>query len=140
MDIASFLSQNDVVLDVRTSDKTKLLQDLCSQAAGEVALDTDVISTEILKREELGSTGVGSGVAIPHARIPGLEKPFGVLARLKKLSCAIDAEHRVASEIAARRQAHGFGGIAKQFQALRIRLRDCLQHRCRRFRIGANVR
>jgi PTS system nitrogen regulatory IIA component len=84
MDIASFLSQNDVMLDVRTSDKAKLLQDLCTQAAREVALDPHVVSTEILKREELGSTGVGSGVAIPHARIPGLNKPFGILARLKK--------------------------------------------------------
>jgi nitrogen PTS system EIIA component len=84
MDIASFLSQNDIMLDVRTSDKTKLLQDLCVQAAGEVALDSNVVSTEIVRREELGSTGVGSGVAIPHARIPGLNKPFGMLARLRK--------------------------------------------------------
>jgi nitrogen PTS system EIIA component len=84
MDIAAFLSQNNIMLDVRTSDKSKLLRDLCVQAAREVALDPHVVSTEILKREELGSTGVGSGVAIPHARIQGLNKPFGILARLKK--------------------------------------------------------
>jgi nitrogen PTS system EIIA component len=84
MDIEAFLSQNNIMLDVRTSDKSKLLRDLCVQAAREVALDPHVVSTEILKREELGSTGVGSGVAIPHARIQGLNKPFGILARLKK--------------------------------------------------------
>jgi nitrogen PTS system EIIA component len=41
-------------------------------------------SLEILKREELGSTGTGGGVAIPHARIQGLTRSFGILVRLKK--------------------------------------------------------
>jgi PTS system nitrogen regulatory IIA component len=36
------------------------------------------------KREELGSTGMGGGVAIPHARFHHLRKPFGMLVRLKK--------------------------------------------------------
>ena len=94
MDIRAFLSQGGVVLDVRASDKVQLLKDLSARAALEVALDPDVISAEILKREELGSTGLGSGVAIPHARIPGLSKPYGVLARLKRALdfAAIDGE------------------------------------------------
>jgi len=37
----------------------------------------------LLKREELGSTGTGGGIAIPHARLDSLTKPFGLLARLK---------------------------------------------------------
>jgi PTS system nitrogen regulatory IIA component len=37
-----------------------------------------------LKREELGSTGTGGGVALPHARIQGLNRSFGILARLNK--------------------------------------------------------
>jgi PTS system nitrogen regulatory IIA component len=45
-------------------------------------LAAEGISAEILKREELGSTGTGGGVAIPHARIQGLNKSFGILARL----------------------------------------------------------
>jgi PTS system nitrogen regulatory IIA component len=53
-----------------------------------MAFDPQVISTEILKREELGSTGVGSGVAIPHARFSvsmgrsaaRLEKPLDFAA------------------------------------------------------------
>src|SRR5262249_53459298 len=84
MKIGSFLSQRSVMLDVKTSDKAELLENLCEQAAREVALDPRVVSSEILKREQLGSTGVGAGVAIPHARIPGLNEPFGILARLKK--------------------------------------------------------
>jgi PTS system nitrogen regulatory IIA component len=35
-----------------------------------------------MKREELGSTGTGAGIAIPHARLPGVTKPFGMLVRL----------------------------------------------------------
>jgi Phosphoenolpyruvate-dependent sugar phosphotransferase system, EIIA 2 len=73
MDIRAFLSQNDVIVDVRFSDKVQLLKDLLSRAALVVALDQALISAEILKREELGSTGLGFGVAIPHARIPGLK-------------------------------------------------------------------
>jgi nitrogen PTS system EIIA component len=37
----------------------------------------------LLKREELGSTGIGKGIAIPHARLPDLQRPYGLLARLK---------------------------------------------------------
>ena len=84
MDIRAFLSQNAVIIDVRASDKVQLLKDLSARAAPEVALEPALVSTEILKREELGSTGLGSGVAIPHARIAGLSKPYGVLARLKR--------------------------------------------------------
>ena len=36
------------------------------------------------KREELGSTGIGRGVAIPHARLPDLQRPYGLLAKLKQ--------------------------------------------------------
>jgi nitrogen PTS system EIIA component len=37
-----------------------------------------------LKREELGSTGVGNGVALPHVRLEQVKKPFGIMARLKQ--------------------------------------------------------
>jgi PTS system nitrogen regulatory IIA component len=84
MDIRAFFSQNDVIVDVRASDKVQLLKDLSARAALEVALDPALVSAEILKREELGSTGLGSGVAIPHARILGLSKLYGSLARLKR--------------------------------------------------------
>ena len=49
-----------------------------------VGVPFDQIATEVIKREALGSTGMGEGVAIPHARLRELKKPFGVLARLKQ--------------------------------------------------------
>jgi len=48
-----------------------------------VGLSANEVCTQIIKREELGSTGVGNGVALPHARLQGLTTPFGVFARLR---------------------------------------------------------
>ena len=83
MKISDFLSPADVALDVRESDKARLLQQLSSQAAAKVGLSANEVCTQIIKREELGSTGVGNGVALPHARLQGLTTPFGVFARLR---------------------------------------------------------
>jgi PTS system nitrogen regulatory IIA component len=84
MDIKDFLSPTDTHVDVRASDKTRLLQELARRAAATLDLAPERIAAEILKREELGSTGTGGGVAIPHARIQGLNRSFGILARLNK--------------------------------------------------------
>src|SRR5215831_16275337 len=84
MDVKEFLSSSDILVDVRASDKTQLLQELARRAAASLNLAAEQISAEILKREELGSTGTGGGVAIPHARIQGLKRTFGILVRLKK--------------------------------------------------------
>lgn len=82
MNISDFLSQANVELDVRAGDKTYLLRQLSTQAAAELGLNPNEVSTEIAKREELGSTGVGNGVALPHARLRGLKVPFGLFTRL----------------------------------------------------------
>jgi len=46
-------------------------------------MPADQVASFLLKREDLGSTGIGKGVAIPHARLPELRRPCGLLARLK---------------------------------------------------------
>ena len=89
MNISDFLSQANVELDVRAGDKTHLLRQLSTQAAAELGLNPNEVSTEIAKREELGSTGVGNGLALPHARLRGLKVPFGLFTRLTH---AIDFE------------------------------------------------
>jgi PTS system nitrogen regulatory IIA component len=83
MKISDFLSPAHVMIDVRARDKSRLLEQLSTQAADEVGLAADEVATEIAKREELGSTGVGNGVALPHTRLQGLKAPFGLLARLR---------------------------------------------------------
>jgi nitrogen PTS system EIIA component len=84
MGISAFLSQSDTLIDLRASDKARLLQELSRRAAASLDLPSERIATEILKREELGSTGTGGGVAIPHARFQELNESFGILARLTK--------------------------------------------------------
>jgi PTS system nitrogen regulatory IIA component len=84
MEIKDVLSPADVMVDVRAADKTRLLQELARRAADTLNLSADVVSTAILKREELGSTGMGGGVAIPHARIQDAKKAVGILARLRQ--------------------------------------------------------
>ena len=84
MKISDFLSQTEALLNVRASDKEKLLQALAHKAAAKLNLSEDDIVSELLKREALGSTGMGNGVAIPHARFQTIEKPFGIIAKLKQ--------------------------------------------------------
>ena len=84
MNIKDFLSPDSVILDLRASDKAGLLRDLAGRAAETLSISANRIATELLKREQLGSTGTGGGVAIPHARMPELKKPFGMLVRLDK--------------------------------------------------------
>jgi nitrogen PTS system EIIA component len=84
MDIKHFFSQADTLVDVRAVDKDRLLKELCTRAGKTLNLEVERISKDILKREELGTTGVGGGVAIPHARISTLNIPYGILARLRR--------------------------------------------------------
>jgi PTS system nitrogen regulatory IIA component len=83
MKIQELLAPSDTMIGVRADDKNGLLRSLCRHAASSVSVSLDQIATEVMKRETLGSTGMGEGVAIPHARLSGVERPFGLLARLK---------------------------------------------------------
>jgi PTS system nitrogen regulatory IIA component len=84
MIISDFLSPADVLVGVRAPQKRQLLKELAQKIAQTAALSPELINSALLKREDLGSTGTGGGIAIPHARIVGLEKPRGLLARLKQ--------------------------------------------------------
>ena len=70
MNIQNFLSPCDVAIDVAVANKSKLLFELANKAGARLRLPTNHILAELSKREELGSTGLGDGVAIPHARFP----------------------------------------------------------------------
>lgn len=66
----------------KVSSKKRLLQDLSSVAAASYGLDADVCLRALQDREALGPTGVGNGVALPHARLPELDRVVGVFIRL----------------------------------------------------------
>ena len=84
MDLASLVDPRRVVFGVRANNKEQLLLDLASRAAASLNLDPKAIFNALRAREELGSTGLGEGFALPHARIEGLDRFFGMFARLKR--------------------------------------------------------
>jgi PTS system nitrogen regulatory IIA component len=68
MNIKEFLSPDDILADLRASDKPRLLQELAHRAATSLNLASEQISGEILKREALGSTGTGGDSTCTHSR------------------------------------------------------------------------
>jgi PTS system nitrogen regulatory IIA component len=82
MTFTDILAPDGVIVDLKIASKKQAFQELAKVAANLTGLDARAVFDAILERERLGSTGVGHGVAIPHARLPGLPKIVGVFARL----------------------------------------------------------
>jgi nitrogen PTS system EIIA component len=84
MKVENFLAQSDLAIDVVATDKVGLLKDLSVRSGARLGMKPERILSELLKREQLGSTGTGGGVAIPHARLHDVQRPFAVLVRVKE--------------------------------------------------------
>jgi len=85
MPILEFLDPESVVQSLRARAKKQVLQELAAQAVRRLpALDERPVFDTLLQRERLGSTGIGEGVAIPHGKLPGLDRLFGLFARFDR--------------------------------------------------------
>jgi PTS system nitrogen regulatory IIA component len=84
MPLLDFLDPRAVLPALRVNGKKQALQELASQAARLTGLPDSAIYEALLQRERLGSTGIGEGIAIPHGKLPGLTRIFGLMARLDK--------------------------------------------------------
>ncbi|CAL1690635.1 Nitrogen regulatory protein [Brevundimonas subvibrioides] len=82
MDIGELLVRDGIVLKSGASSKRQALHSVAATAAQCVGIDESVIFDALMEREVLGSTGLGSGVAVPHARLPGLGGVRAVFVRL----------------------------------------------------------
>jgi PTS system nitrogen regulatory IIA component len=82
MDIGELLAEDGIVLRSGASSKRQALHLVAETAANAMGLDAGRVMDALQEREALGSTGLGSGVAVPHARIEGLQRIFGVFVRL----------------------------------------------------------
>ena len=82
MEIADLVSVDGVVADLKVSSKKQALQELSQLAAALTGLHERAIFDTLLERERLGTTGVGVGIAIPHGKLPELDRLHGLFARL----------------------------------------------------------
>ena len=82
MPLLEFLTPEAVVPAMRVPTKKQALHELAAHAARLTGLDERAVFDTLLQRERLGSTGIGEGIAIPHARVPDLPKLMGFFARL----------------------------------------------------------
>lgn len=82
MDIGELLAEDGVVLRSGASSKRQALHVVAEAAAEALGLPVERVLEALLEREALGSTGLGAGVAVPHARIEGLDRVTAVFVRL----------------------------------------------------------
>ena len=84
MKLSEIITPEHIILDLAAPSKSRLMHVLSDVSANHLHLGQNAIFAALDKREKLGSTGIGEGIAIPHAPVPGLAKPFALFARLSK--------------------------------------------------------
>ncbi|MES2137199.1 MAG: PTS sugar transporter subunit IIA [Pseudomonadota bacterium] len=82
MQLADFLDCDAIKTSLPGGNKKSLLQQLANLAAQRLEVDSATVLASLAEREALGSTGFGQGVAIPHGKIEGLDRIYGLFARL----------------------------------------------------------
>ncbi len=82
MDLGDLITPEAVFASLRAQSKKQALQDLAEKAAKITGISAREILETLMQRERLGSTGVGRGIAIPHGRVPQLNRIVSVFARL----------------------------------------------------------
>jgi PTS system nitrogen regulatory IIA component len=82
MEIVDILAPGDVIASLSATSKKQALQELANHAAAGTGLPAREIFNTLLQRERLGSTGIGHSIAIPHAKLEGIDRIHAVFARL----------------------------------------------------------
>lgn len=80
MALTDYITEDHILTDFRAVGKPEALESLCRFAASLRGLDQGPVLQVVLEREELGSTGLGGGVAIPHGKSPLVKTPLLILA------------------------------------------------------------
>lgn len=83
MEIADLLTPELVIAKLRATSKKQALQELARRAAEITGQSERAIFSTLTKRERLGTTGVGNGIAIPHGKLASLDRLHGMFARLE---------------------------------------------------------
>lgn len=84
MTISVLLSSQRIFLDPEITSKKKLLEFIATAVAEQTGLTQSAIYSNLLDRERLGSTGMGKGFAVPHARMPDIDSTVACFIRLQQ--------------------------------------------------------
>jgi len=84
MTITDLVAPEAILPALKVNSKKQALQELAARAASLTGQNERAVFEVLLQREKLGTTAVGYGVAIPHGKLPKLEKLFGLFARLER--------------------------------------------------------
>ena len=84
MKITDLISNDSIILDLEATSKKQVLEEISKFVARKSNLNHEKIAEVLTEREEICSTAVDEGVAIPHGKLSGLNKIICILARSKK--------------------------------------------------------
>ncbi len=84
MELINILQKDFIISNAKVKSKRQLLQLLAEKIASNIGVDSSVVFNTLATREQLGSTGLGNGIAIPHGKIENIEQVSAVFARLEQ--------------------------------------------------------
>jgi PTS system nitrogen regulatory IIA component len=84
MDVTDLITPKSIIPFLKASSKKQALQELARRAAELTGIESRQIFDVLLERERLGTTGMGEGIAIPHAKLPELDRLHAVFARAQR--------------------------------------------------------
>ena len=85
MTISALLTKDNIFIDTNITSKKRLLEFIANQSSSTIEEDEkNKLYCNLLDRERLGSTGLGRGFAVPHARMENLDEAFGVFIKLNQ--------------------------------------------------------
>ncbi len=88
--LADILEPTDILLGLDVATKSEALREIARFIGARHQLSDATVLASLVEREEVGSTGLGCGVAIPHARVNGLDRPVAAFVRTR-IAIAFDA-------------------------------------------------
>lgn len=85
MKLSEMIKEKNIILELKAKDKKGVLEELAGVIARqEPSVDKEALVRVLLEREQLGTTGIGDGVAIPHGKLNGIEHPVISFGRSSK--------------------------------------------------------
>ncbi|MDJ0881744.1 MAG: PTS IIA-like nitrogen regulatory protein PtsN [Gammaproteobacteria bacterium] len=82
MSISTLLATDRIFTDADITSKKRLLEYIAEKAAEQLSLSQQAIFNKLIERERLGSTGLGQGFAVPHARLENLDQTHACFVKL----------------------------------------------------------